>query len=212
MKRPWRLLWRTPWREQGVRLKSLLGLSYALGITALLSSLRPNVPRYVLEAHFGQAELGMYAALAYFTALGGRVVQALGTGGEPPAGALPRGGGSAPLRPDARGLLGRSRAGGRVRDHRLGAVRALGADALLWRRLRAEARAVRLAHGGRRAGVRLREPPVRAHGGAAAEGAGGDADGLHGGGRAGELVVGALGGARGRGVGAGAGLARGAEL
>ncbi|MFL5350080.1 MAG: lipopolysaccharide biosynthesis protein [Hyalangium sp.] len=76
--RPWRLLWRTPWREQGGRLKSLLGLAYALGITALLSSLRPNVPRYILEAHFGQAELGMYAALAYFTALGGRVVQALG--------------------------------------------------------------------------------------------------------------------------------------
>ncbi|MDY7228110.1 lipopolysaccharide biosynthesis protein [Hyalangium rubrum] len=75
---PWRLLWRTRWREQGVRLKSLLGLAYALGITALLSSLRPNVPRYLLEAHFGQAELGMYAALAYFTMLGGRVVFALG--------------------------------------------------------------------------------------------------------------------------------------
>lgn len=76
--RPWRLLWRTPWRVQGTRMKSLLGLAYALGITALLSSLRPNVPRYILEAHFGQAELGMYAALAYCTALGGRVVQALG--------------------------------------------------------------------------------------------------------------------------------------
>ncbi len=75
---PWRLLWRTPWRVQGARLKSLLGLSLALGITSLLSSLRPNIPRYILEAHFGQAELGMYAALAYFTALGGRVVQALG--------------------------------------------------------------------------------------------------------------------------------------
>ncbi|WP_224250275.1 lipopolysaccharide biosynthesis protein [Hyalangium gracile] len=75
---PWRPLWRAPWRDQSVRLKSLLGLAYALGITSLLSSLRPNIPRYVLEAHFGQAELGMYAALAYFTALGGRVVQALG--------------------------------------------------------------------------------------------------------------------------------------
>jgi O-antigen/teichoic acid export membrane protein len=74
----WRHLWQTPWREQGVRLKSLLGLAYALGITALLSSLRPNIPRYLLEAHYGQAELGMYAALAYFTALGGRVVHALG--------------------------------------------------------------------------------------------------------------------------------------
>jgi O-antigen/teichoic acid export membrane protein len=75
---PWRQLWRTPWREQGVRLKSLLGLAYALGITSLLGSLRPNVPRYLLEAHAGQAELGVYAALAYFSALGGRVVQALG--------------------------------------------------------------------------------------------------------------------------------------
>ena len=61
-----------------MRLKSLLGLAYVLGITALLGSLRPNIPRYVLEAHFGQAELGMYAALAYFTALGGRVVMSLG--------------------------------------------------------------------------------------------------------------------------------------
>ncbi|WNG50384.1 lipopolysaccharide biosynthesis protein [Archangium minus] len=76
--RPWSLLWRRPWRDQCVRLKSLLRLAYALGITALLSSLRPNVPRYILEAHFGQAELGMYAALAYLTALGGRVVHSLG--------------------------------------------------------------------------------------------------------------------------------------
>ncbi|MGZ3460532.1 MAG: lipopolysaccharide biosynthesis protein, partial [Archangium sp.] len=76
--RPWLRLWRTPWREQGVRLKSLLGMASALGLTSLLGSLRPNVPRYILEAHFGQAELGMYTALAYFTALGGRVVQSLG--------------------------------------------------------------------------------------------------------------------------------------
>lgn len=76
--RPWRRVWQTPWLSQSVRLKSLLGLAYALGITSLLGSLRPNAPRYVLEAHFGQAELGMYAALAYFAALGGRVVQALG--------------------------------------------------------------------------------------------------------------------------------------
>jgi O-antigen/teichoic acid export membrane protein len=76
--RPWQRLWQTPWRFQSVRLKSLLGLAYALGLTSLLGSLRPNTPRYALEAHFGQAELGMYAALAYFAALGGRVVQALG--------------------------------------------------------------------------------------------------------------------------------------
>ncbi|RKH38426.1 lipopolysaccharide biosynthesis protein [Corallococcus sicarius] len=75
---PWRPLWRTPWREQGAPLKALLGLGYVLGITALLGSLRPNAPRYLLEAHAGQAELGMYAALAYFAALGGRVVHAMG--------------------------------------------------------------------------------------------------------------------------------------
>ncbi|WP_164019464.1 lipopolysaccharide biosynthesis protein [Pyxidicoccus trucidator] len=76
--RPWRRLWQVPWREQGVRLRGLLGLAYALGVVALLGSLRPNVPRYLLEAHAGQAELGVYAALAYFSALGGRVVQSLG--------------------------------------------------------------------------------------------------------------------------------------
>jgi O-antigen/teichoic acid export membrane protein len=85
-KRTWLRLWRTPWRDEGVRLKSLLGLAYALGITALLSSLRPNIPRYVLEANFGQAELGIYAALAYFTALGGRVVQSLGQAVSPSMG------------------------------------------------------------------------------------------------------------------------------
>ncbi|RKH12647.1 lipopolysaccharide biosynthesis protein [Corallococcus sp. CA047B] len=75
---PWRPLWRTPWREQGGRVKALFLLCYVLGITALLGALRPNLPRYLLEAHSGQAELGMYAALAYFTALGGRVVHSLG--------------------------------------------------------------------------------------------------------------------------------------
>ena len=75
---PWRRLLQAPWREQGLRMKSLLGLAYALGITALLGSLRPNVPRYLLEAHAGPAELGVYAALAWFSALGGRVVQSLG--------------------------------------------------------------------------------------------------------------------------------------
>ncbi|QSQ24769.1 lipopolysaccharide biosynthesis protein [Pyxidicoccus parkwayensis] len=75
---PWRRLLEGPWREQGARLKGLFGLAYALGVTALLGSLRPNIPRYLLEAHAGAAELGVYAALAYFSALGGRVVQALG--------------------------------------------------------------------------------------------------------------------------------------
>lgn len=75
---PWRPLWRTPWREQGGPLKSLLGLGYMMGIIALLGSLRPNIPRYLLEAHSGPAELGMYAALAFFTALGGRVVYSMG--------------------------------------------------------------------------------------------------------------------------------------
>ncbi|RKG92496.1 lipopolysaccharide biosynthesis protein [Corallococcus terminator] len=75
---PWRPLWRTPWREQGGKVKALFLLCYVLGITSLLGALRPNIPRYLLEAHSGQAELGMYAALAYFTALGGRVVHSLG--------------------------------------------------------------------------------------------------------------------------------------
>ncbi|MBE4751739.1 lipopolysaccharide biosynthesis protein [Corallococcus sp. ZKHCc1 1396] len=74
---PWRPLWRTPWREQGPRVKALFLLCYVLGVTSLLGALRPNLPRYLLEAHAGQAELGMFAALAYFTALGGRVVQSL---------------------------------------------------------------------------------------------------------------------------------------
>jgi O-antigen/teichoic acid export membrane protein len=76
--RPWATLWRTSWREQGGRVKALLLLCWVLGLTSLLAALRPNIPRYLLEAHAGPAELGMYAALAYFTALGGRVVHSLG--------------------------------------------------------------------------------------------------------------------------------------
>ncbi|RKG61506.1 lipopolysaccharide biosynthesis protein [Corallococcus sp. CA054B] len=76
--RPWSTLWRTPWRQEGARLKALFLLCWVLGLTALMAALRPNIPRYLLEAHAGQAELGMYAALAYFAALGGRVVHSLG--------------------------------------------------------------------------------------------------------------------------------------
>jgi O-antigen/teichoic acid export membrane protein len=76
--RPWGTLWRTPWRTEGTRLKALFLLCWVLGLTALLGALRPNIPRYILEAHAGPAELGMYAALAYFAALGGRVVHSLG--------------------------------------------------------------------------------------------------------------------------------------
>ncbi|MBZ4373696.1 lipopolysaccharide biosynthesis protein [Corallococcus sp. AS-1-6] len=76
--RSWSTLWRTPWRTEGRRLKALFLLCWVLGLTALLAALRPNIPRYLLEAHAGQAELGMYAALAYFAALGGRVVHSLG--------------------------------------------------------------------------------------------------------------------------------------
>lgn len=74
---PWRRLRQTPRRELLRQVRALLGVAWALGFVALLGTLRPNVPRYVIEAHLGAAALGHYAALAYFAALGGRVVDAL---------------------------------------------------------------------------------------------------------------------------------------
>lgn len=73
-----------PWfSHDWSQMRSLLVLSFPLGIVMLLVSLNSNVPRYVIERHLGTAQLGIYAALAYLIVAGTTVVSALGQSAAP---------------------------------------------------------------------------------------------------------------------------------
>jgi O-antigen/teichoic acid export membrane protein len=54
-----------------------------LGVAALLISLNGNLPRYVIADRFGEAELGVFAAMAYLAVAGGMLVNALGQAASP---------------------------------------------------------------------------------------------------------------------------------
>ena len=58
-------------------LAGLAWLTLPLGFTVLLSSLTANLPRYVIEHVHSEAELGIFAALAYLALLGNLVATAL---------------------------------------------------------------------------------------------------------------------------------------
>ena len=58
--------------------KSLLSVSWPLGIVMTLGSLNINVPRYILEQKLGTAELGIFASLAYLLTAINLIVIALG--------------------------------------------------------------------------------------------------------------------------------------
>jgi O-antigen/teichoic acid export membrane protein len=60
------------------QLMKLAWLSLPLGIVALLTSLSMNAPRYVIERHLGEHELGIYAAMAYIMIAAMTLMQALG--------------------------------------------------------------------------------------------------------------------------------------
>ncbi|GAA6615055.1 oligosaccharide flippase family protein [Scytonema sp. NUACC26] len=63
------------------RLKTLLQLIWLalpLGFVMMLISLNTNIPRYIIEQYLGERELGVFAAMAYLTVVGGMVVNALG--------------------------------------------------------------------------------------------------------------------------------------
>ena len=59
-------------------LRGLVRLAAPLGIVSFLLSLNTNIPRYLLQLHLGERELGIFAAVAYLTAAGATVVSALG--------------------------------------------------------------------------------------------------------------------------------------
>src|ERR1039457_1214381 len=58
--------------------KTLLSISWPLGVVMALVSLNINIPRYILEQKLGTAELGIFASLAYLLTAVGLIVVALG--------------------------------------------------------------------------------------------------------------------------------------
>jgi O-antigen/teichoic acid export membrane protein len=64
-------------RWNAARLKSLLWLSLPLGLAMLFIQLRNTIPRMILEDVRGEAELGIFAAMAYLIIVGNTVVMAL---------------------------------------------------------------------------------------------------------------------------------------
>lgn len=65
------------------RLKQLLLLSAPLGVVSMLISLNANIPRYFVEAWHGEAALGIFGPISYFTVLGNIVVISLGQSAAP---------------------------------------------------------------------------------------------------------------------------------
>ncbi len=65
------------------RLLELTWLALPMGFVMMLISLNGNIPRYAIERSLGEAELGIYAAIAYLQAAGNAVVGALGQSASP---------------------------------------------------------------------------------------------------------------------------------
>lgn len=61
----------------------LAHLALPLGLAVLLDSAYANVPRYLLASTWGEANLGIFAALAYFTLAGALLIEALGQSAKP---------------------------------------------------------------------------------------------------------------------------------
>ena len=64
-------------------LRSLLWFGLPLGFVVTLNSLDTNIPRYFVEGYFGEAAIGIFAALAYLERVGSTVVKALGESASP---------------------------------------------------------------------------------------------------------------------------------
>ena len=63
--------------------KALIKLTLPLGFVASLVSLNLNLPRYFLERHFGEHQLGIYTAVTYLMMIGWTMVSALGQAASP---------------------------------------------------------------------------------------------------------------------------------
>jgi O-antigen/teichoic acid export membrane protein len=65
------------------RLQRLTALAVPLGFVMMLISLNASIPRFVVERVMGEAELGIFAALAYIVVAGQAIVGALGQSATP---------------------------------------------------------------------------------------------------------------------------------
>jgi O-antigen/teichoic acid export membrane protein len=63
--------------------RTILRTALPLGVVLMLVALNTNLPRYVIEHQLGTRELGAFAAVAAFVAIGSTVVQALGQAATP---------------------------------------------------------------------------------------------------------------------------------
>ncbi|OKP88580.1 hypothetical protein A3844_07765 [Paenibacillus helianthi] len=66
-----------------VDLKSLLKLSFPLGVVMMLISLNTNIPRYFIEKTSGISALGYFSAISYIMVAGSTIVNALGQSSTP---------------------------------------------------------------------------------------------------------------------------------
>jgi O-antigen/teichoic acid export membrane protein len=64
-------------------LVKLIKYAAPLGFVMMLISLNSNIPRYFIERHLGERELGVFAAMAYLMVLGSMVINALGESASP---------------------------------------------------------------------------------------------------------------------------------
>ena len=65
------------------RIRALCWTALPLGFVMMVISLKTNVPRYFLEHHWGETELGLFAAVAYLMVAGRTVVGAMGNAASP---------------------------------------------------------------------------------------------------------------------------------
>jgi O-antigen/teichoic acid export membrane protein len=70
-------------RWEWQRLAHLAWLALPLGLVMMLLSLNTNIPRYFVERVLGEAELGLFAAMAYIKIAGSTVASALGQSASP---------------------------------------------------------------------------------------------------------------------------------
>ena len=61
----------------------LAWLALPLGFSMMMISLNANIPRYFLERHFGERELGIFAAMAYLMVAGATIISALAQSATP---------------------------------------------------------------------------------------------------------------------------------
>jgi O-antigen/teichoic acid export membrane protein len=58
-------------------LRRLARLTLPLGFVTMLGSLQTNIPHYVIQEQLGEAQLGVFAAMAYFMVAGSTVISAV---------------------------------------------------------------------------------------------------------------------------------------